>query len=51
MELSKKNSGDPDDEYLHKFVFLCLMGYDIFIKKKMMEHIIDDMRKEEEEKP
>ncbi len=51
LELSKRNTGDKDDEYLHNFVFLCLMGYDIFIKKKMMEHIIDDMQKEKEEKP
>ena len=34
-----------DEEYLKKLTFLALLGYDIFLKKKFMESIIDDMAK------
>ena len=51
LELAEKNSGAGEDEYLNNFLFLCLLGYDIFTKRKMMEHIIDSMREEREEKP
>ncbi|MBE5944695.1 MAG: DUF1836 domain-containing protein [Lachnospiraceae bacterium] len=37
---------DSQDEYLKKMSFLSLLGYDIFMKKKLMEHIIDEMAKE-----
>lgn len=47
-ELSEKDWGD--NEYLRRLNFLSLIGYDIFLKRKLMEHIIDDMAKETETK-
>lgn len=47
-ELSEKDWGD--NEYLRRLNFLSLIGYDIFLKRKLMEHIIDDMAKEAETK-
>ncbi len=45
MELIEKGSFGKDDEYLKKLTFLALLGYDIYLKKKFMESIIDDMAK------
>lgn len=50
MELAKKNLEKDDDDYTEKLTFLSLLGYDIFIKKKLMERIIDDMNQEQLEK-
>lgn len=47
MELAKKNLEKDADEYTEKLTFLSLLGYDIFIKKKLMERIIDDMNQEQ----
>lgn len=53
LELIEKGFDGKDDEYLKKLTFLALLGYDIYLKKKFMESIIDDMAKymvkEEEE--
>ena len=46
LELIEKGFEGKDDEYLKKLTFLALLGYDIFLKKKFMESIIDDMAKE-----
>ena len=35
-----------EKEYLQKFTYLCLLGFDIFIKKMLMESIIDDMKEQ-----
>lgn len=45
-ELSEKDWGD--NSYLQRLNFLSLLGYDIFTKRKLMEHIIDDMAAEAE---
>ena len=39
----------PDDEreYLKKFSFICQLGYDIYLKKTIIEHMIDDMAEEQ----
>ncbi len=47
-ELSEKDWSD--NQYLRRLNFLSLIGYDIFLKRKLMEHIIDDMAKEAEQK-
>ena len=46
---SEENKSDKD-EYIKNFMFLSLLGYDVFMKKKLMEHIIDDMAREQEAK-
>ncbi len=43
FELADKSFEESDDPYIRKLNFLSLLGYDIFMKKKLMEHIIDDM--------
>lgn len=45
-ELAEKDWGE--DKYLQKLNFLSLLGYDIFMKRKLMEHIIDEMAEEAE---
>jgi hypothetical protein len=34
-------------EYLKKFAFICQLGYDIYLKKTIIEHMIDDMAEEQ----
>ncbi len=46
-ELSEKDFPGSEDAYLKNLTFLSLLGYDIFMKKKLMEHIIDDMAEEQ----
>lgn len=43
MALIEESTFGKDEEYLKKLTFLALLGYDIFLKKKLMESIIDDM--------
>ncbi len=45
LELIEQGFDGKDDEYLKKLTFLALLGYDIYLKKKFMENIIDDMAK------
>ena len=56
LELIEQGFDGKDDDYLKKLTFLALLGYDIYLKKKFMESIIDDMakdmvKKEEESAP
>ncbi len=46
-DLSEKDFPGSEDAYLKNLTFLSLLGYDIFMKKKLMEHIIDDMAEEQ----
>lgn len=48
FELSGRDFPGSDDEYLKNLTFLSLIGYDIFMKKKLMERIIDKMAKDAE---
>lgn len=48
LELSEKSFPDKEDEYLKNLSFLSLLSYDIFVKKRLMERIIDEMKSEEE---
>lgn len=36
-----------ETDYIHKFSFLCLLGFDIYLKKVVMEKIVDEMREEQ----
>lgn len=49
FELSERDYPGSEDKYLKNLTFLSLLGYDIFMKKKLMEHIIDDMAREVKE--
>ncbi len=41
----------PEDlrDYLRKFAFICELGYDIFLRKTIIESLIDEMENEEQE--
>ena len=38
--------GMPEEEaeFLHQFSFICLLSYDVYIKKLLVEKLIDDMK-------
>lgn len=38
--------GIPEEEaeFLHQFSFICLLSYDVYIKKLLIEKLIDDMK-------
>lgn len=43
-----KDVPEGDREFLQQFSLICLLACDVFIKKAMIESMIDDMRKQEE---
>ena len=47
FELSEHDFPGADDKYIKNLNFLSLLGYDIFMKKKIMEQIIDEMAAEQ----
>lgn len=47
FELSEHDFPGADDGYIKNLNFLSLLGYDIFMKKKIMEQIIDEMAAEQ----
>ena len=52
-ELSKrafKNAPEDEREYLQLFSFVCMLSFDVYLKKQMIEQIIDEMREEKKEK-
>ena len=51
-ELSKrafKNAPEDEREYLQLFSFVCMLSFDVYLKKQMIEQIIDEMRAEKKE--
>lgn len=34
---------EEDKAYLHDFAFICLLSFDVYVKKQMIEKLIDDM--------
>ena len=51
-ELSKrafKNAPEDEREYLQLFSFVCMLSFDVYLKKQMIEQIIDEMREEKKE--
>ncbi|MGN0436301.1 MAG: DUF1836 domain-containing protein [Wujia sp.] len=49
-ELAFGKELDTDDELLRNLCFISLMGYDMFMKKKLIERMVDDIAKEREAK-
>ena len=35
---------DEDRDFLKLFSFICLLSFDVYVKKMLIEQIIDDMR-------
>ena len=40
---------EEDQELLHTFSFICLLSFDIYIKKQMIEKMVDDVLSNEKE--
>lgn len=49
---AKTFSGVPDEEqeFLKKFSFICLLGFDVYMKKMLIEKLIDDLKDTKEDK-
>ena len=33
--------GEEDQEYLHFFSFICMLSFDVYVKKQIIEHLVD----------
>lgn len=40
-----REAPDEDREFLQKFSFICLLSFDVYVKKLMIEKIVDDLAK------
>jgi hypothetical protein len=38
---------EEDREFLHRFAFICLLSFDVYIKKMIIEGVIDDITNKE----
>lgn len=43
---SQARPSDSDQEYLQLFSFICALGFDVYLKKHIMELLIDEIEKE-----
>ena len=39
-------SGEGDEEYLRIFAFVVLLSFDVYVKKKLIEEVVDELRRE-----
>ena len=42
-EKTFQNAKGEEQEFLQKFVFICLLGFDVYVKKLLIEKLIDQM--------
>ena len=42
-----ENLSEKDADFLQKFTFICLLNFDVYTKKLLIEKIIDSMKKPE----
>ena len=42
-----ENLSEKDADFLQKFTFICLLNFDVYTKKLLIEKIIDSMKKTE----
>ena len=40
-----QDAPDEDQEFLQKFSFICLLSFDVYVKKLMIEKMVDDLAK------
>ena len=43
-ESTFEDAPEEDQEFLKQFSFICLLSFDVYVKKMLIEHIIDEMR-------
>ena len=39
-----QDADEEDRDYLLRFSFICMLSFDVYLKKMMIEHLIDDLR-------
>ena len=37
------SSPEEDREFLQLFSFICLLSFDVYLKKQMIEHMVDEL--------
>ena len=37
------SSPEEDREFLQLFSFICLLSFDVYLKKQMLEHMVDEL--------
>ena len=43
-------NADPEDkDFLHQFSFICLLSFDVYMKKMIIENMIDQMTPQKDE--
>ena len=45
-----QDADEEDQEFLKRFSFICLMSFDVYIKKMIIERMIDDISAKEDDK-
>ena len=43
-----ENFPDEDQKFLHTFSFICMLSFDVYIKKMLIERMIDNLNEEKE---
>lgn len=43
-------ANEEDQDFLKKFSFICLLSFDVYVKKMLIEQLIDEMRPEDDGK-
>lgn len=46
-EKTFRDANDEDKKFLQMFSFICMLSYDVYVKKLLIEKIIDEMNSEE----
>ena len=49
-ETTFENAPAEDQEFLRKFSFICLLSYDVYVKKLMIEKLVDELAGSNEQK-
>ncbi len=49
-EASFSKAPEGQQDFLHKFAFICYLSFDVYVKKLLIEKVIDSIREEEEDK-
>lgn len=44
------DADEENKEFLKKFSFICILSFDVYVKKMLIEELIDDIRAKDEEK-
>lgn len=50
MEETFTDLPEEEADFLHQFSFICILSYDVYVKKLLIEKMIDEMKKKNSEK-